>query len=121
MDKESSADISKLELTTSVEVVIMKKIKQLNIFSATDREDIQFSVHWLQLLRKPYLENKPKLISIRAFICRTGAFIWGNLAPTQIRNSFQTRSMVTQRKFKTTYVSLLEVAEIKITLGVFKC
>lgn len=45
MDKEPSADISKLELTTSVEVVIMKKIKQLNIFSATDREDIQFSFH----------------------------------------------------------------------------
>lgn len=45
MDKELSTDISKLQLTTSVEVVMMKKIKQLNIFSATDREDIQFRVH----------------------------------------------------------------------------
>lgn len=40
MDKELSTDISKLQLTTSVEVVMMKKIKQLNIFSATDREYI---------------------------------------------------------------------------------
>lgn len=72
------------------------------------------------------MENKPKLISmsiakLRAFICRTGAFIWGNLAPTQLRNSFKTRSMVTQKKLKMTYVSLLELAEFKITLEVFKC
>lgn len=45
MNKEPSADISKLELMTSVEAVMMKKIKQLNIFSDTDTEDIQFRVH----------------------------------------------------------------------------
>lgn len=59
--------------------------------------------------------------SLENLTWRTGAFIWGNLAPTQIRNSFQTRLMVTQRKLQWIYVSLLELAEFKITLEVLKC